>query len=980
MIEHVRLPLTVGIALGIVAWTPTFSSSAVSKPETKCSSKLAKSAGKLADAIIKETSRCRNDDISGKAVGACPSPAATQKIDAAATKLADLVGSSCLANCSHSVGLTCILDEQCPPRGATDETCGPLSDRFDVEHLGFPGPFCEGILGSPVASPADIASCVDDMVRSTATELIDGVYGTITNASDTSEGADSCLRAIASASRKLTNTVFKGVSKCRAAIHKGKRQTNPRTCARDDSKLLQKITSATDQLRSAIASQCSTAALLKLDLCGNGIGGTTTVAEAQDCVVDLAREVADATEPPILRDYSEHSLVDAAFPPKPTCGDNLLNQVPSSTMRRGEECDGAVDAACPGACLPPGDLFQSTCSTIPRSQFLVDKDTSETDAGWTGVSHNQDVADLSGFVTTLENCDCDAFTNATCTGTSVDPICDVAGRQQPACSWAPFDPLTCDQLGNSDGSNDNRDCYTCDAASANPGAPCSTSADCQSQCYAGGVPSGPCSEQSDCAVGEICLGRCDKEQYCILIREGGPQPVDTAGTTVCTIQTFRENVTGTRNIQTGEHELFYTINSTIHTGDDTSRPCPVCGGFCVGGKQDLEVCKGTCDASGDPCRFDTDCPSGEQCTASSPDCPGGFCQLSLVCGTSTSNPLTGETITGKPCEITYEHRAFGTLSHDCAPLEGQNFSGPGLFVEFSPVTSEAVSLPSIHPCTAPGYELYDCPCTAEPGGTATRPNTCTPACDAVGPDFGVGCANGNTAGFGTVCDIGVNANRPCDEDADCPGGSCSNNPTHCTGDPSRERFLCSTNADCGVGTCVDACPSGRCVPLCIPSLDDALDGECAAGPPLFRCESEKFKLKSCNTAGDLEGSTCNAMCSVSAIPCTSENDCPTGEQCEGPCISHKECEAGNDGILGTNDDEIGAGACLSIPRDCFLPSPGAEGGDTFNGQGDPTNVSTVAIFCQQPTVSSAINVGAGFSGPNRIRKHGVNVVNVTSLP
>ena len=57
-------------------------------------------------------------------------------------------------------------------------------------------------------------------------------------------------------------------------------------------KSTQKITSATDQLRTAIASECSLAALMKLDLCGNGIGGTTTVAEAQDCIVDLALEVA----------------------------------------------------------------------------------------------------------------------------------------------------------------------------------------------------------------------------------------------------------------------------------------------------------------------------------------------------------------------------------------------------------------------------------------------------------------------------------------------------------------------------------------------------------------------------------------------------------------------------------------------------------------------------------------------------------------
>ncbi|RMD84107.1 MAG: hypothetical protein D6815_04905 [Candidatus Dadabacteria bacterium] len=432
---------------------------------------------------------------------------------------------------------------------------------------------------------------------------------------------------------------------------------------------------------------------------------------------------------------------------------------------------------------------------------------------------------------------------------------------------------------------------------------------------------------------------------------------------------MQTDIVGTRNIVTGDFELFYDIASKIHLAERVTRPCPVCGGFCEGGQRHLEVCRGRCSASATPCRFDDECPSGETCSPESPDCPGGKCQLSLVCG---ADPASNAAVFGKPCRIELEHPVFGTLSSDCQPSPTGNLSGAnGLRVKYQPATSGLVTLPSTLPCTAPGYELYDCPCPDD-GGQRTAPNSCAPACNA-GPEFGQGCADGLGSGEPTTCAGGVNDGRACDEDLDCPGGSCSANPLHCVGDPNFFHVPCSSNADCGLGQCVDACPQGRCVPLCVPTQADPYEGVCAAGPPVFHCSGVHFEGTSCSQAASIAG--CEATCSGSGQPCTSSAECPEGETCEGPCEQARGCEAGGDGFLGTKDDLPGAGVCVAGDRSCFLDPIVAQGG------GDPTHVRLVAAFCFGKVANNpGFNFSAGLGGPGRVRVNGTNVPNFTSIP
>jgi hypothetical protein len=442
------------------------------------------------------------------------------------------------------------------------------------------------------------------------------------------------------------------------------------------------------------------------------------------------------------------------------------------------------------------------------------------------------------------------------------------------------------------------------------------------------------------------------------------------------VQTFRTSVTGTRNLVTGENEEYFDVFSITHLGERTSRPCPVCGGFCVGGRNNLEICEGRCESSNGPCRFDEDCPGvGGKCSDNSPDCPGGFCQLQLICGT---DPGVNDAVAGAPCRIEYESAYFGTPSSDCQPAVQRNIGGvEGFLVKHRPTGSEPKTLSFSVPCTAPGFELFDCPCPDD-GGEPTKPNACTPACNAGGPSFGVGCADGNSAGDATRCAAGVNVGRLCDEDADCPGSSCSDNPSHCSGDPAFEHFECTSNAQCGLGVCVDACPGGRCVPLCAPEVGDPEDGFCTAGPPLYACESPAYRFKTCSQSAAEGG--CTAQCNVSHTPCDSIDDCPNGELCQGDCDRAQDCEAGVDGIIGTIDDFVGAGPCVGKPRGCNLDPITVEGGDTQNGLGDNTNYYRTSVWCFNKTVNAAVNTASGFGGPGVTRERGTNVLNVDSIP
>ena len=148
----------------------------VSSLESKCASTLGKASAKTAKTYAKETAKCRDADISGKAVGACPNAGNQTKIDASKTKLADSAVKKCKSTCSVS-GLECVADALCPPlpNSSTRELCtaGAAAQPFDYNEIGFPGALCEGVIGGPLLNGNDIGTCVAEVTEGVGANLIE---------------------------------------------------------------------------------------------------------------------------------------------------------------------------------------------------------------------------------------------------------------------------------------------------------------------------------------------------------------------------------------------------------------------------------------------------------------------------------------------------------------------------------------------------------------------------------------------------------------------------------------------------------------------------------------------------------------------------------------------------------------------------------------------------------------------------------------
>ncbi len=959
-----RIILSVFVTSAFALAIPTASDAApTNKREIGCQAKLGKGLGKLWKVEAKVNSKCRDTEIK-KPPLSCPDAKGQAKVDKLAAKLGAIAAGSCGGTCDPSSTVTCLRDSQCPPDGSSGELCS----GFDLSNLGFDGALCPALIGSQITGPDSLGLCLSNGAAANAGYFMSAVYGETTSASGLSATAGKCLASASKAVQKAASTIYKSITKCVDAVNNQKiALSDSSLCATDDPATAAAIADALTKLNDAVNAKCTDADVLQLDLCEAGTGGTATAADAGDCLQEVAVELANTSLNPAERSYSSLTLTELLIPPAAgTCGDNLLNQLPEPFLPIGEECDGTSDAACPGECLPPGDIFECTCANVPRL-WNQGKGGPDIDIGWTGIAQNKDTVAGSGYMTEVGNdCDCDSMTGPECTGTSVDSVCSVSGRQHPVCSWDVTNPLRCDEVGNGNTVEENGDCAICDVSSSNSGTFCSTDSDCQAQCFdAAGTATGACTTQADCGAGEACRGRCDKTPTCVRLQHGPPTPTVSLGSPSCIWSIFRDDIVGTYDMVTGAHSQYLYRTALSYTGEALARPCPVCGGVCVGGSAAVEgrPCEGTCSISSDRCRLDSDCPGGETCTTAAAECGSGTCDLELRC--------VGGDDDGEPCRLHGAPGPYGTPSTDCRPQSSLNFSGAGTVSDFAPSTSAAVTLPQdAYACSANGFSLFGCPC--EPvGGAATKPNNCLFACNA-------GAEEGDRCVTLTQCSGGDNDGLNCDEDADCVnGGTCSANPLQCLGDPAFPNTACTTNADCGIGTCGDPCPSGICTPLCLPTAADPENGECAAGPFFNNCTGDVFRV--CSGAAAVGG--CTATCSVSATACFGNGDCPAGETCEGDCEKARGCEAGVDGILGNSDDWPEAGVCESAPSPCLLPDMPMEGGDTINGKGGVVDRVSVSVYCIPANTSAAANFGAGLPGGGSLRSRSTNSSNgFPSLP
>jgi len=1142
-----KVRLALAAALLITAGVSQSWGAAQNTPgEGKCQTAMTKAIGKHATAVTKAMATCKNAVIAA-GMGTCPDTAALEAIAKSAAKAAKSASKKCQSKCSLS-GVSCIGNPFCPPNGATTENCTDAGKNvFRSTSMNFPGPYCVSIIGHKMTEPEDFGECAGGLGEIMSDEMMDNIYGDL--AAPPSPGAQACLDAIAKALPKAASKVASTVAKCRSTqLTAESAALLPDNCPTDDTKTADGIDKARQKLLDAIAGDCDDTTIDELSLCGTGIGGTDLVTEAQDCLSDVLDQVAFSTDDAETRAYAAKSIINGAYPDTAAarCGDDLINQQANQFLLNGEECDGTDLGDC-ASCVAPGDMFECTCAETRRTRVFADGFAADLDNGWTGASHNAKVTDGAGFVSEVANCNCSAFTGATCTGATSDPVCDVSAELKPRCSHRIGDGTSCDQVGNTNGVHKDDDCHACSDGAANEGdfctgearfcvggastgnrcnqpsdcpggacdgigaclngpfagngcagpqhcgvclgglniglacstngncpgstceahscatssclggtndegacatntdcpgagARCAETSDCNSQCYdENDVAQGDCWSQADCdAIGPDlrCRGVCDASNTCVKIRNGAPLPLSSEGTSVCIDSQFFTNMTGTRNIVTGEHAINYDLRSVTILADElNSSPCPVCGGWCAitGSALDQFRCSGSCTGGlgekecrygenigmscttnadcGDnlcaavACRFDSDCPTGTCDGASSPDCLGGDCRLDLACSLGPNE--------GLPCRIEAA-TAFGTTSADCPPSPGSNVSGGGLAISWTPLTSGVITAENPGACDAPGYQHYDCNCVTGAGTTRNQPNRCLPACNAPGPDFGRKCAS-----F-TTCVGGTDAGEACDEDPDCAGGGvCTGNPRVCgtgnTGVCSVQHCVGGTNNGLPCAS-VAQCPGGGvCTPeSCTVGGPACLDGACnpdncatnADCEPLVTCDDvcpSGLCTPLCTQIGICSGGLEDGLKCALDIDCTGGGTCVPGDPQEGACaqgtfnhcdgpgwefvscaplqVGTKEgCEYGTDNIQGNPNDNIGAGYCVADVTNCFINDAAGEGGSTLNGNGDPTNSYSVASFCIPASTNPAVNSTAGLPGPGRIRQPAVVVPNFAVLP
>jgi len=809
--------LTVGLGISVVDAQILL----LNKDEVKCRETIAKTGGKFIKATFKERAKCADKNL--KETGACDFTKRGEKLDKAETKLRDGLQKKC--------GDPFILDA-----------------TLNLPKLGFPGK-CSDPDASAGFSIDDLKDCMFDSHQALVLQLFDLQYGangddavldleTQTGDAGLAKDLGKCQKEIGKNGLKLVTTIQKEISKCRNGIQKGKfPDLQQIDCGfstafpKPGEKIQKTRTKAIAKITDKCAGLLGSAAM---DVCDTGSGPVTDAATAATCIADTHENSTDDQDNSALATPFPADFIDIEYALAAVCGDNILNEpaLPGAIVGGNfylglpaEECDGIDDDACPGECGGPFSNFPCLCQDIPRER-VDEQDNSDLDNGWSGTSHDSTVVLGSGYWSELRDCDGPGGS---------DPECTVG----PSCALAPNGP-----------------CFS------------------DANCFGGGN----FCRKSTLAVGPHCnedvqvfcddAGDCPGAQdFCRKTPHGIPLPLSSGGISVCIVNIFSEDVTGTTNLDDGSFEIRLRQRSLTHLGGGgpgRNHPCPSCGGWC----------SSSILAERTLCSADSDCPAAVTCVTS-PICSSG-------------------TNIDKPCRALPPYgnatADFGSPSIDCPPSVGAHISIPnGLDILFNPSTSGTTSNPPDTNCLTFGFNTkkcilgadtgndcvvdtdcagaaagscaHQCPCPAT-GGLAAQPNLCNSACRGGANDYmscgadtdcpGGFCQGASCRAVSGLCRDGANTGSACGADSDCPGGTCGDNDSSdegfCPTGPlegkcSTSFFIpCVTDGDCkftpGLGGGLD-CPeclqndSETCVftnPDCYPNEGAVRTG--SAGVPL----------------------------------------------------------------------------------------------------------------------------------------------------
>lgn len=275
---------------------------------------------------------------------------------------------------------------------------------------------------------------------------------------------------------------------------------------------------------------------------------------------------------------------------------------------------------------------------------------------------------------------------------------------------------------------------------------------------------------------------------------GAPLPLSAGGIGTCVTNQVNGAVSGTANGETGAFAGTINLTSKVHSGIETTRPCP------------------TCDGDG----------------ATNDGTKGGTC--------------SGGPKAGQPCDVSGESPvpSFGATSLDCPP--SGLISALTITLGGSSGTETRTLDASSPNCTGLGANGKKCFCPAA-GTEPTKPNACLDATATTGVDEGI-CArigSSNEGQCAAVADLACSPTetfRGCLNDSECPaaGDTCIAINRPCFLDSGA---LGGSVSAVGMADPVDA--NGRAEPtfaalFCIPPVAQAAINLAGGLPGLGRIE------------------------------------------------------------------------------------------------------------------------------------------------
>lgn len=297
---------------------------------------------------------------------------------------------------------------------------------------------------------------------------------------------------------------------------------------------------------------------------------------------------------------------------------------------------------------------------------------------------------------------------------------------------------------------------------------------------------------------------------------GAPMPLAAAGTPACVVNRFKQDITGTANVDLGAGQVSAKLSTRVYLGITTVEPCPYCNGD---------------PTPGDGVRVGV-CVEGANA--------GLTCDADAI---NTSFPVAYGPYT-PPGGTNVQY------SLDCMPATGKNVSGAGLNINLNQSTGTS-SLAFGVDCdgVAGGPQ---CPCRQCSGSSTNMQVPCT--------------GDSDCTPLGGSCTVS-GGSFACLSNSDCSSlnyGTC--NIIHrCT---LASGVACTTNADClnkngapcNVSTCTTdgvgrpVQPNGCTLGDTCVDLDGGLHGECSSGPDNSFCDgavrADGTGVLSCTTNAD----------------------------------------------------------------------------------------------------------------------------------